>query len=175
MGHISPHAVKMLVKGRQVTGLTLDMTSEVSFCEACAKVKPTCKTLPKEHGGPHVTNIGEKVHLDIWGPATPQSLDGREYFISFMDEYTHWSHIETMSCKAEALTCYKGYEAWLETQHATKLKQLQTDCSGKYLSHEFDAHLKACGTVCSLTIHDTPEERMVYQNISTVPCSNMHT
>ena len=61
MGHISPHAVKMLVKGRQVTGLTLDMTSEVSFCEACAKVKPTCKTLPKEHGGPHVTNIGEKV------------------------------------------------------------------------------------------------------------------
>src|SRR5882724_4536103 len=40
----------------------------------------------------------------------------------------------------------------------TKLKQLQTDHGSEYLLHEFDTHLKACGTVCSLTIHDTPEE-----------------
>ena len=61
-----------------------------------------------------MTNIGEKVHLDIWGPATPQSLCGREYFISFMDDYTCWFHIKTMTHKAEALMCYKGYEAWCQ-------------------------------------------------------------
>jgi len=90
------------------------MTSEALFCKACAKVKPTHKPVPKECGGPHMTNIGEKVHLDIWGPATPQSLCGREYFISFMDDYTCWFHIKTMTHKAEALMCYKGYEAWCQ-------------------------------------------------------------
>jgi len=117
MGHISPNAAKTLVKDRQVTGLTLDMTSEASFCEACAEAKPTCKPVPKEHRGPHVTNIGKKVHSDVWGPATPQSLDSKEYFVSFTDDYTCWRHIKTMTHKAEALMYYKGYEAWLETQN----------------------------------------------------------
>jgi len=43
-------------------------------------------------------------------------------------------------------------------QHVVKLKCLQTDCSGEYLSHEFDTHLKAHGTIHSLTVHNTPEE-----------------
>ena len=97
MGHISPNAAKTLVKNGHVTGLTLDMSSEASFCEACAKAKPTRKTVPKERGGPHATNIGEKVHSDVWGPATPQSLDGKEYFVSFTDNYLRWSTVEAMS------------------------------------------------------------------------------
>ena len=32
MGHISPHAIKELVKNEIVTGLTLDPKSEVGFC-----------------------------------------------------------------------------------------------------------------------------------------------
>ena len=62
-----------------------------------------------------------------------------------------------MSHKAEAVTCYKEYEAWLNMQHMAKLKWLQTDHSSKYLSHEFNTHLKAHGTVQSLAVHDTPE------------------
>jgi len=105
-----------------------------------------------------MTKHGEKVHSDIWGPATPQSLNGKEYFVSFTDDHTCWSHIEPISCKAEALTCYKAYEAWLEMQHAAKLKWSQTDCGGKYPLNYFNTHLKGCGIVCSLTVHDTPEE-----------------
>src|SRR5882724_7758221 len=40
-------------------------------------------------------------------------------------------------------------------------KQLQTDCGGEYLSEEFTIHLRMRGTVCNLTIHDTPEEHGV--------------
>jgi len=122
MGHISPVAARKLVKDRHITKLSLDMSSKASFCEVCANAKPTCKPVPKEHGGPCMMNLGEKVHSDVWGPATPQSLDVKEYFISFTDDHTCWSHIEPISCKAEALTCYKAYEAWLEMQHAAKLK-----------------------------------------------------
>jgi len=88
MGHISPAAAKKLVKDGHVIRLSLDMSSEASFCEACAKAKLTHKPVPKEHRGPCVTPHGEKVHLDVWGPSNPQSLDGKEYFISFTDDYT---------------------------------------------------------------------------------------
>jgi len=87
MGHISPITAKKLVKDGHVTGLSLDMSSEASFCEACAKAKPTRKPVPKECGGPRATTHGEKVHLDIWGPSNPQNIDGKEYFVSFTDDY----------------------------------------------------------------------------------------
>ena len=68
-----------------------------------------------------------------------------------------------MSCKSEALTQYKNYEAWLQTQHGTRIKRLQTDRGGEYLSEEFTSHLKAQGTLWNLTVHDTPEENGVYK------------
>ena len=42
-----------------------------------------------------------------------------------------------------------------------KLNKLQTDSGGEYLSENFTTHLSRHVTVCSLTIHDTPEENGV--------------
>jgi len=88
MGHISPTAARKLVKDGHITGLTglyLDISSEASFCEVCAKAKPTHKPVPKEHRGPRMTNLSEKVHSDIWEPSNLQSLDGKEHFIIFTE------------------------------------------------------------------------------------------
>jgi len=115
------------------------------------------KTVPKEHGGPHLMNLSEKVHLDVRGPTTPQKLYGKDYLVRFMDDYTHWSCVGTMGQKAEAPMCYMAYDAWLVTQHKAKLKGTQMDCGSEFLSHEFNVHLKAHRTVCSLTIYDTPK------------------
>ena len=63
--------------------------------------------------------------------------------------------------KSETFNCYKQCEAWVETQHNAKVKCLQTNCGGEYLSKEFTTYLKSKGTVRSLTVHDTPEENRV--------------
>ena len=66
-----------------------------------------------------------------------------------------------MAEKSEALTKYKEYEAWLQTQFKSKIKRLQSDRGGEYKSSDFDTHLKSQGTVRSLTVHDTPEQNGV--------------
>jgi len=91
MGHILPHAIKELIRREAVTSLMLDPKSEVGFCEACAKAKPTSKPMPKEHTSPISPKLGDKVHSDVWGPAMPRSYDGKDYFISFTDDYSRWS------------------------------------------------------------------------------------
>ena len=48
MGHISLTVIKWLIKQKTVLELELDVKSEASFCPTCAKVKPTCKPVPKE-------------------------------------------------------------------------------------------------------------------------------
>ena len=91
------------------------------------KGKPTWKAISKVRIGPRSTQFSKKTHTNVWGPTTPRSYDGHEYFITFMDDYTHWSCVDAMKYKSNALTCYKNYEAWAETQHNAKLKRLQSD------------------------------------------------
>src|SRR5882724_12081116 len=121
MGHISLGTVKALVKSGSVMGLDLDMSSESTFCEACVKAKPTHNPVPKEHGVPCAVTVGKKVHSDVWGPSTPQSYDGKDYFVSFTDDHSCWSCIEPMNYKSEALMQYQSYKAWLKMQHSVKI------------------------------------------------------
>ena len=76
--------------------------------------------------------------------------------------------MEAMSRKAETLRCYKDYESSLDTQHKARIKWFQSDRGGEFLSHEFDTHLKARGTIRSLTVHDTPEENGVSECLTAV-------
>ena len=96
----------------------------------------------------------------------PCSYDGKDLFISFTDNYSWWSHVELMTHKSDVFAHYQAYEAWLQMQHRVKLKKLQTDCGGGYLSEEFTTHLRACGIVHSLTIHDTPKENGVSKHLN---------
>jgi Integrase core domain/GAG-pre-integrase domain len=149
MGHISPRAIKnLLVKGI-ITGIEVDKQSVPTFCTSCAKGKMTRKPILKERIGPRATRLGDKVHSDVWGPTTPQSYNGKEYFISFTDDFTRWSRVTPMKRKSEVLTCYKHYEVWAKTQHGAKIKRLQSDRGGEYLSKDFNQHLKSKGTVRS--------------------------
>ena len=102
--------------------------------------------------------FGEKIHLDIWGLANPQSFNAKEYFVTFINDHNRWTYLVLMAKKSEALGCYKQYEAWAEMQHGAKIKELRTEHRGEYLSHEFTEHLKSKGMVRNLTIHDMLEE-----------------
>ena len=61
---------------------------------------------------------------------------------------------------------YKEYEAWMGTQYGKRIKILQSDHGGEYLSKEFNTHLKAQGMIRSLTVHDTPEENGVARRLN---------
>ena len=61
---------------------------------------------------------------------------------------------------------YKEYKAWMRTQSGKHIKILQSDCGEEYLSKEFDIHLKAQGTIRSLTVHDMPEKNGVAEQLN---------
>ena len=150
MGHISPRYIKELVAKGVITGIELDKQTIPTFCTPCAKGKVTRKPIPKERTGPRAMKFSEKIHTDVWGPTSPQSHDGKQYFITFTDDA-------------------KPYEARLETQHNVKIKRLQSDRGGEYLSKEFDQHLKSKGTIRSLTVHDTPKQNGVAERLNRTP------
>lgn len=68
--------------------------------------------------------------------------------------------------KSEAFDAFKAFEAWLETHHGQRIKYLNTDQGGEYVSDEFKAHLKARGIVAKLSVHDTHEEAGVAERLN---------
>ena len=122
-------------------GLELDTKSEPTFCISCVKARPTLKPVPKERVNYISHVLGDKIHLDVWGPATPQSYNGKLYYVSFMDNYTRWTTTYCISQKLEVLAKYKEYKAWMQTQHGKLIKVLQSDRGGEYLSKDFNNQL----------------------------------
>jgi len=69
LGHISYRAIGFLIHNKMVTGIELDTESKPEFCEPCAKAK--ANRLPFPHASEtQATEFGERVHWDLWGPAS---------------------------------------------------------------------------------------------------------
>jgi hypothetical protein len=166
MGHISSNAIKILIEKNIVLGLNWDGKSEPSFCTVCAKAKPTRKPIPKERADFEARALGDKIHSDVWGPATPQSYNGKRYYVSFTDDYTRWTVIYCISQKSEVFGKYKEFEAWLNTQHDKKIKIFQSDRGGEFTSKEFSTYIASRGTLQQFTVHDTPEENGVAERLN---------
>ncbi|KDQ10184.1 hypothetical protein BOTBODRAFT_92601, partial [Botryobasidium botryosum FD-172 SS1] len=74
-----------LVNEGLVHGITLT-DGAAEFCESCARANLVAKGFPKEHSSDRASAIGELIHLDLWGPAQVESLGGKKYYVSFMDD-----------------------------------------------------------------------------------------
>ena len=88
LGHIAHAAVKHAVDQGYITGIILDSNSKPEFCEACAKAKSTRQPYPLE-SLTRATKYGERVHWDLWGPASVKSLNGHYYVAARIDDATH--------------------------------------------------------------------------------------
>lgn len=90
----------------------------------------------------------------------------KKYYISFMDNHTHYTHVFLQTTKSDMFESYKAYKAWAKMQHDTTIKQLCSDHGGEYLSNKFNQHLKVQGTEQKLTVHDTLQHNSVAERLN---------
>ena len=159
MGHIAIPTARQLVRDKLVTGVRLEYTpsNKEFFCESCVHAKATRKEIPKKREGERATVFGGEVHSDLWGKCTPESLGGKSYWETFIDDKSRLTHLYFLRTKDEAPDAYKKYEAWVNTQMDKKIKILNSDRGGEYQGRDFVNYLKTKGTVQKLNVHDTPQ------------------
>ena len=87
LGHMAQSAVKYAITKGMIAGIELDLDSKVEFCEACAKAKLAHQPFPKE-SETRAEKFGERVHWDLWGPASLKSLNGHYYVAARIDDAT---------------------------------------------------------------------------------------
>jgi hypothetical protein len=122
--------------------------------------------MQREREDKQAAALGDEIHLDLWGPAPVETINHKEYFVSFTDDCKRYTVIYLMAKKSETFENYLAFETWLKTQHNIQIKMLRSNRGGEYLSGEFSAHLKKVGTARRLTVHDTLEYNGVSERLN---------
>ena len=88
-----------MIRKEIVTGLCDVKPESFGFCDVCVEGKQTREPFNKTREKTH--RPLERIHSDVCGPITPVAWDGSRYFVSFIDDYTHFSIIYAIKKKSE--------------------------------------------------------------------------
>ena len=101
------------------------------------------------------------VHTDVCGKMSTQSLSGAEYFLTFIDDKTHYIWVYVLKHKHEVFDRFQEWKAQVEKSTGCSLKILRSDNGGEYTSNEFRSYLKTEGVRHELTVPKSPEQNGV--------------
>jgi hypothetical protein len=165
LGHISHGAVRDGINHGYIHGIVLDESGAQEFCDPCAKAKFRCKSFP-QMGRHRAKEIREHTHMDLWGLAPVDSLGQNLYALDLVNCKTRYTKDNYQSMKDQCFGNNKAYDKAMETQCGVRLKTLQMDCAGEFLSNEFKDYLHECGTKRELTVHNTHEQVGVVEHLN---------
>jgi hypothetical protein len=158
-GHIGHNKILSMVKNKlidNVPNIQDSFTNKVKHCISCIEGKSVRRSFNNERK--HLAKEkGERIVSDVWGPAKTTSLGGSSYFISFTDEYTHFTSIYFMKHRTEAFQKFCQFHTLLQTQFNIKLRYFRFDRAGEYMSSEFQSYLLNHGIRAEPIPTDTPE------------------
>ena len=164
LGHISKERLQGLVKNGILP--TLDLT-DLGICVDCIKGKQTKHT---RKGATRSTQLLEIIHTDICGPFDAPSFSGEKYFITFIDDFSHYTYIYLLHEKSQYVDALEVYINEIERQLDRKVKIIRSDRGGEYYgkynksgqcSGPFAKFLERRGICAQYTMPGTPEQNGV--------------
>lgn len=156
--HLNLKDLREAVRNGTIHGLSIDDVSEDFDCEICLRSKMTRPSFPKE--SKRETEIGDIIHSDVCGPMRVLSNGKARYFAIFIDS-SRWCEVRFLRNKNDVLKEFKNFRALMERQPGVKVKCLQTDNGGEYVSARFDETLKKLRVRRRLTAAHNPEQNGV--------------
>lgn len=74
------------------------------------------------------------VSSNVCGSIFPCTFDGKKYFVSFIDHYSHFAVCYLITNKNEVFDKLETYVAVIETKFGTRIKNLRCHNGGEYCS-----------------------------------------
>ncbi|GJX41366.1 retrovirus-related pol polyprotein from transposon TNT 1-94 [Tanacetum coccineum] len=161
LGHMSEAGLQVLEKqglfGKKSLG-------KLDFCENYV--------LGKSHRvsfgvGRHTTQgVIDYVHSDLWGPSQVESLGGKRYFLSIIDDYSRRVWVYILRFKHEAFGKFKEWKQLVENQTGRTVKKLRTDNGLEFCNREFEQLCIESGIARHLTVAGMPQQNGVAERMN---------
>lgn len=121
LGHISKHKFIELKSKAMIDDPNQIDTVEANdnLCEACINGKQTRLPFNETKDKSYIKRPLYVVHSDVCGPITPPTVDNKNYFVLFIDDYTHYCVTYLLTYKSDVFAAFKDYVAKGEAKIST--------------------------------------------------------
>jgi hypothetical protein len=132
-----------------------------TLCKHCLQGKQTrTKFKSKEYSTKKPLEI---VHTDLCGPTRTKGLNGEQYFMLLIDDYTRMTAVFFLKKKSEAFEHFKIYKEMVETKTDLKIKCLRSNNGGEFTSKEFMDFCSEHGIKRQFSAARTPQQNGVVE------------
>ena len=166
-GHLGYDNIKLLSSKAMVDGMTINLKEEFdrNECEGCAMGKMHRKPFPKKSQH-RSTQPLQLIHSDICGPMNVKSVGGSRYFVTFIDDFSRFTHVYMIQNKSEVLDKFQEFVQLTENLMGYRVKALRSDNAQEYKSMAFMQYCKEKGIRKDNTIPYTPEHNGVAERMN---------
>ncbi|GKD71120.1 retrovirus-related pol polyprotein from transposon TNT 1-94, partial [Tanacetum coccineum] len=131
LAHLNFKTINKLEKQNLVVGLPSLVYSKDKPCSSCGK------------GKHHRANFKTKqtfsikkclhfLHMDLFGPVTPRSINHEKYTLVIIDEYSRYTWVYFLKKKSQTHESIMSFIKRVENQNDIKVKQLKTNNGTEY-------------------------------------------
>jgi transposase InsO family protein len=164
-GHVAVSALKKLKNENMVNGLTVDLDSEPTECEACIQSKLSHRPFPAE-ASTRAEKPGELTYSDLWGPARTMSIGGSRYFMSFTDDYSRKCSVVFLRDKSEATEKMQEYITYLERKLEMTPKAIRVDNGKEFINKVLKKWCRTKGIDLQTTAPYSPSQNGVAERFN---------
>lgn len=168
LGHIGKSKFLELIKNKMVDDINeiKHVIPNKDLCEACIQGKQARLPFEKGKNKSHITRPLFIVHSDVCGPITPSTIDNKNYFVIFIDDYTHYCVTYLITYKSDVFAVFQDYVAKSEAHFNLKIVHLYCDNGREYLSNEMKEYSVQKGISYHLTVPRTPQQNGVAERMN---------
>ncbi|GJT32897.1 putative RNA-directed DNA polymerase [Tanacetum coccineum] len=104
------------------------------------------------------TELGELVHLDLWGPYKVTSRDGFRYFLTVVDDFSRAVWIFLLKNKTEVFDNMTIFYNIIHTQFNKKIKIFRSDNGTEFVNQKFTSFCESHGILHQTSCSYTPQQ-----------------
>lgn len=142
----------------------LKLPCSKAVCDACKKGKATRPPF-KETKKPRSSRIGELLYSDVWGPINEPTQDGEKYYLSVVDDYSHFTHVYLLTSKSEAEPNLRKHIEQLKAQNIV-VSRLRTDNGKEFITNSLQKYCTENGIRHEYTATYTPQQCGVAERLN---------
>ncbi|GJS49015.1 retrovirus-related pol polyprotein from transposon TNT 1-94 [Tanacetum coccineum] len=118
--------INKFAKQNKVLGLPSLVYSKDKPCSACEKGKHKRASFKTKQNF-SIRKCLHLLHMDLFGPVSPMSINHKKYTLVIVDEYSRYTLVYFLKKKSQAAEMIMSFVRMVENQHDVKVKQIRTD------------------------------------------------
>lgn len=113
-----------------------------SKCETC--IEATITGLPHKRTKTKVKTPFEKIYVDVCGLITPRGLNNERYFLTVVDDYSHFIAVFPIYKKSDVYEILKEQKQKLENKYNAKIKIVRCDKGREFDNQQLKSIFSEC-------------------------------